>query len=329
MIRRLALLLLPLAAILALSSGCGEDTPATPEDVSLVLDWFPNANHAGIYAAQAEGFFADAALRVDVRLPSDTAAAIAQVAAGKADFAVSYEPEILIARSQGIPVTAVGALVTKPLNSVMARTDRGIARPRDLAGKTVGIAGVPSDRALLDAVVRADGGDPSKVKTRNVGFNLETSLAAGRVDAVIGTYWNVEGVTLPERGVDLSIFRLDQHGVPQYDELVIVASDDTVKQRPEIVRSLLAGLARGQAWAAENQDAAVAHLAAANPDLDRALAATSLRLVAPLLAPGDAPPLALSPEEWQSFAAWMTENKLLAKPVDVEAAVSPGLAPGG
>lgn len=328
-LKRRAPALAAIIAVLAIAfTACGDDPAAPPAGqkiagATLILDWTANANHAGIYAAVAEGFFEEAGVRVTPRVPVDAAASLKEVATGKAEFAVSYEPEVLIARSQGIPVTAVGALVTSPLNAILARTDRGIVRLRDLEGKRVGIAGVPSDRALLDTAVRADGGDPARVKTVTVGFTLGPSLAKGTVDAVIGAYWNVEAVELARKGIDVTTFRLEENGVPDYDELVVVTSDDVARDRPDLVKSVLTGLERGQAWAVANQARAVEHLLAANRDLDPSLTAEGLRLVAPLLDPPDADPLTLSEEAWTRYAAWMSENGLLEKPVDAAAAVTP------
>jgi putative hydroxymethylpyrimidine transport system substrate-binding protein len=316
--RPVATLVVLSLALSAVAAGCRDD-PAPAGKIAgatLILDWTANANHAGIYAAVAEGFFEEAGVSVTPRVPVDAAASLKEVAAGKAEFAISYEPEVLIARSQGVPVKAVGALVTSPLNAVLARGDRGITRLRDLEGKRIGIAGVPSDRALLDTAVRADGGDPTKVKTVTVGFTLGPSLAKGTVDAVIGAYWNVEAVELEKKGIDVTTFRLEENGIPDYDELVVVTSDEIARDRPDLVANMLAGLKRGQTWALENQPAAIAHLVAANPDLDKELATEGLRLVAPLLDPPDADPLVLSKEQWTRYATWMTENGLLGEPVN-------------
>ncbi len=231
-----------------LLAGCGEG-PAEGADgtrsADLVLDWFPNADHAGIYTAIAGGHMADSGVDLVPEVPSDPAAALKQVGAGRAPFAVSYEPEVLLARSQGIPVVAVAALVGTPLNAVIVRGDRGIARPRDLEGRTVGISGLPSDRPLLDTVVRADGGDPAKVRTRSVGFNLSPALAAGRVDALVGAYWNIEAPELERRGVPVDVFRLERFGVPAYDELVLVTSDEIARDDPALVRAVVRGSPRG------------------------------------------------------------------------------------
>lgn len=333
MIRRLLPLIVALGAALLLA-GCGDDeaadvpgatTPARPAEV--ILDWYPNADHAGLVGAVDQGFFARRGLDVSTTVPTDPAASLKQVAAGKAPFAISYAPEVLIARSQGVPVTAVAALIPIPLNSVMARADRRITRPRDLEGKTVGAAGVPSDRALLDTVVRSDGGDPAKVTLRNVGFSLAPALAAGKVDAVIGAYWNIEQPELEAKGVKLNVLRLEQHGVPMYAELVVVTSDTVAKDDPQLVRDFVAGLAEGQAWAAADQDAAAAALRKANPDLSTDTLGAQLALTAPLLATDGVPAVAVQPQQWADLATWMRENGLLTGDGDVAAAVDDSFLP--
>ncbi len=327
---RLAVLAAALAACALLAAGCGgDDGPpsADAEKVELILDWFPNADHAGVYGAVEEGYFADEGLDVSPTVPSDPAAALKRVGAGRAPFAISYEPEVLIARSQGVPVVAVGALVPHPLNSVIVRTDRGITTPKDLEGMTVGAAGVPSDRPLLDAVVRSAGGDPAKVRMRNIGFTLAPALAAGTVDAVIGAYWNVELVELEAQGVEVAALRLEENGVPDYDELVVVTSDEVARDRPDLVRSFLAGLRAGQDWAATDQTGAVEHLLEANADLDPEVLADQVRMTADLLSPPDEPTLHLDPAEWRAYARWMRDNGLLTEPLDVGAAVTDEFLP--
>ena len=329
MIRRPLLVACALMALVAGVAGCGDDPEpaADARKVDLVLDWFPNADHAGIYGAVGEGYFADEGLDVTPTVPSDPAASLKQVGAGRAPFAVSYEPEVLLARSQGVPVIAIAAIVTHPLNSVIVRRDRGVSRPLDLEGKTVGAAGLPTDRPLLDAVVRSDGGDPSRVSVRNVGFNLVPALAAGRVDALIGAYWNIERVQLEREGVPVDVFRLEENGVPDYDELVLVTSDEVAREEPELVRSFLRALRKGQDWAATDQSGATAHLLEANEDLDEETVDEQVRLTADLFSPPDGPTLRLDPGEWAAMADWMRGNGLLTKPLDVSQVVTERFLP--
>jgi putative hydroxymethylpyrimidine transport system substrate-binding protein len=322
------------ALVLALAAaGCGDDgastgtDPAATEPVQLILDWFPNAGHAGIYGALGEGFFADQGLEVTPTVPSDPAAALKEVAAGRAAFAISYEPEVLLARAQGIPVVAVGAIIAHPLNSILVRADSGIGGPRDLEGKTVGYAGLPLERPLLDTVVRADGGDPSQVSLRNVGFNLAPALAAGRVDAVVGAYWNIELVDLAAQGVEAEAFRVEEYGVPDFNELVLVTSDRFAGERPELVRAMLLALRRGQDWAATDQAGAVAHLVEANPDLDGEIVAEQIALTADLFSPPDRETLDMDRDNWAAFADWMRQNGLLEDEVDVDEAMTTRFLP--
>lgn len=326
-----ALLLAVVGALVAVAAGCGDDAEPVaagdPRPVELILDWFPNADHAGVYGAIEQGYLAEQGIDLEPTVPSDPAAALKQVAAGRAPFAISYEPEVLLARAQDIPVKAVAAIVVHPLNAVLVREDRGITRPADLAGKVVGAAGLPSDRPLLDTVVASDGGDPAAVETKNVGFNLAPALASGQVDALIGAYWNVEVPELEAKGVEVETFRLEEHGVPDYDELVLVTSDAVAREDPELIRAVLRGLRRGQDWAAADQAGAADHLLAANPDLDREVLLEQLRLTAPVLSPTDGPTLGLDPAEWEAYTAWMREAGILTAPLRASDAVTAEFLP--
>lgn len=331
--------LVALAASIALASatvaGCGSSDSASttptptgpPEKVSLVLDWFPNADHAGIYMATSTGLDREQGADITPSVPSDPTTTLTAVAAGKEDLGITYAPELLIARSKGVPVKAVGAIAQVPLNSIIARADRDITRPRDLEGKTVGIAGVPSDRALLDTVVAADGGDPAKVRTQVVGYSLSPALASGKVDAIIGAYWNIEGPDLRAKDVPITVMRLDDHGVPRYDELVLVASEDTIRDRPQALRAALAGIAKGQSAAVADAGGAVAALETANPDIAKAVLPAQVADTIPALVPEGSAPLRMDTSQWDALAAWMREKGLIGGEVSGSGAVDSSLLP--
>ena len=188
-------------------------------------------------------------------------------------------------------------------------------------------AGTPSDKPLLDAVVRNGGGDPAKVTLRNIGFTLSPALAAGKVDAVIGAYWNIELIDLERQGQPVAALRLDENGVPSYDELVVVTSDAVARDKPELVRAFLRGLRTGQDWAATDQAGAVQHLLDANKDLDEETVAAQLDVTADVLSPSDVPTLTVDPAAWGRFATWMTDNGLLTEPVDTSAVVTDEFLP--
>ena len=327
-----------LALVLAGGIACGDDDAPTsadaPRDTEVILDWFVNADHAGLYSALAGNRFTERGVALTTTVPSDPAAALKEVATGRSDFAVSYQPEVLRARSEGIPVVAVAALIRVPLNSVIVRSDRGIRRPRDLAGATVGVTGLPTEAALVRAVVEADGGDPEAVNLQTVGFELGPAIAAGKVDAIAGAYWNIELPELEARGIPVEAFRVDEHGVPPYAELVLVTGEELVARDPELIRDVLAGLAAGHGDLRRDPGSAVDALVAANPDLDRELVAVQVEETAPLIAPEGRPPVVLSateaqPEEsWQEFADWMLDRGLLDTPTDAADAVEAAFLPG-
>jgi NitT/TauT family transport system substrate-binding protein/putative hydroxymethylpyrimidine transport system substrate-binding protein len=241
--RRVAALL---AAVLlgAGLAGCGGGgaEPGAPKGATLVLDFQPNAVHSGIYAAQANGYFKDEGVDLTIREPSSTADSAKLLEAGRADFAVMDINDFGIARERGLDLVAIAAIVQRPLASVIARDRDEIRTPADLAGKTIGVTGVPSDDAVLDTVLRSGGVDPSSVRRVTIGFNAVADLAAGKVDAATA-FWNAEGVELQQRGIPIREFRVDEFGAPRYPELVLVARSGSggTQLGPRVVAALAHG----------------------------------------------------------------------------------------
>ena len=252
MTRRLTIL--GLALLACALTACGEKEEPGPGAVTggaaqplrLVLDYFPNADHAGIYTAQASGAYAKAGLDVEITPPPDPSAPLKLLLAGKADIAISYEPELLLARDQGAQLVSVGALVQKPLTSLMSVGKDAVRTPQQLRGKRVGTAGIPYQSAYLKTILAAAGVDAGTVKETNVGFNLVPAMLSGKVDATLGAFWNYEGVDLQRRGRDPQIQRIEQLGVPTYSELVfVVRRRDLDQDFGARVRRFMQATARG------------------------------------------------------------------------------------
>jgi putative hydroxymethylpyrimidine transport system substrate-binding protein len=302
-------------ALLALA-GCGEKVdvlrPSTQRDFQLMLDYFPNADHAPIYTAQSRGEFKSAGLNLKIRQPADPSAPIKQVAAGRVDLALSYEPEVLRARSQGLHVVAVGALVRTPLTSIISLPKAKIASPADLKGKTVGTAGIDYQHAYLQTILDHANVPQSSVKERNVGFNLVPALVSGKVDAILGGFWNYEAIDLAQRKKHPSVIRIEQAGVPPYNELVFVANADALDREGPLIRSFLAALRRGAIALERNQAAGVSALVKANPDLDPKLQSASVKVTLPYFLPPRGKPYGWQdPAQWKSFATWMQNASLI------------------
>jgi putative hydroxymethylpyrimidine transport system substrate-binding protein len=307
-VRLLALVAAALVVALAGcgSGGSGSGGSGSGERLDLMLDFFPNADHAGIYAAEAGGHFESEGLDVRIRTPSDPSVPLKLLAAGKADLAVSYEPEVLRARDKGLPVVAVAALVRVPLTSIVSLPRAGIRTAADLRGKTVGTAGIDYQSAYLRAVA------PSGVTERNVGFDLVPALVSGKVDAVLGAYWNYEAVQLAQKGRHPHVIRIEQAGVPTYDELVIAASESEVRDHPDRIRKFLRALAAGTDELVPQPADGTDALLAANHDLDAKLQRAAIKVTLPYLLPArDKPYGYMDPREWAAFTAFMHANGLL------------------
>ncbi|HEX3278285.1 MAG TPA: ABC transporter substrate-binding protein [Thermoleophilaceae bacterium] len=323
----------PLLLLALLAAGCGEKKdvlePSGSKQVTLMLDYFPNADHAGIYAAQAGGDFEQAGLDVKIRQPADPSVPIKQVAAGQVDVAISYEPELLRARDQGLNVVAIGALVRKPLTSIISLPEAKIRKPADLRGKTVGTAGIDYQSAYLQTILDEANVPRDSVKERNVGFSLTPALLTGKVDAVLGAFWNYEGVDLKLRGKRPRIIRMEQAGVPTYDELVLVANKDALARDSGKLRAFIGAISRGVRALRDDPDQALEGLLKANPDLDPKLQRASVEVTLPLFLPPKGKPFGWQdPAEWDAFGAWMQQKNLLKNPPDVPASFDNSLLPG-
>ena len=290
--RRIAVRLWTAAVVLAASivAGCGEKEESIrggeTEELELMLDFFVNPDHAGIYAALENGHFEGAGLDVTPRVPSDPAAPIKLVASGQADLAVSYEPEVLLARDQGLDVVAVAAIVPEPLTSLISLPDAGIADPADLRGKTIATAGIPYQDAFLGRILRDARVSPDEVEQVSVGLGLEQAVLSGKADAMLGGFRNIEGVSLEERGENPRVVPVDELGIPTYDELVLVASGEQVEEDPEAIRLFIAALEGGTEDAVADPEAATDAILEAGDGLDPKLTAAEIDATLPLLLPG-------------------------------------------
>ncbi len=308
-----AVALLALALALAACGEKSEGGGAEAQPLDLTLDFYPNPDHAGIYMAEKLGYFEEAGLDVNVQTPSDPAAPLKLLAAGRSDLAISYEPEVALAHEKGLDVVAIGALVNRPLTSMIWLRKSGIKGVADLKGKTVATAGIPYQDAFLATILARAKLSTSDVKAVNVGFGLLPALLGGSAQAMLGGFLNVEGVDLRRRGKDPVVTPVDQLGVPTYDELVLVADRGSLEADPQKFRLFLAALERGTDAAVKQPNAATKAVLEANNDLEPKLTAAEVEATLPLLGartPGQ-PYGYMDPEAWSTFTAWMRDNGLI------------------
>jgi putative hydroxymethylpyrimidine transport system substrate-binding protein len=310
--RRVVASLAAVLASLALAS-CGGDgaEPGALKRATLVLDFTPNAVHSGIYEARSRGLYRSHGVDLRVQPPSASSDAPKLLQSGSTDFAILDIHDLGIARERGLPLVGIAAIVQRPLAAVIARDDGSITRPRDLEGATVGVTGLPSDDAVVDSEVQADGGDTSAVDRVTIGFNAVTDLAAGKVDAATG-FWNAEAVALDRRGIKVRSFRVDDYGAPPYPELVLVTTRDLLKRDPDLARSVVSATAAGYRAVIRDPAAGLDALLAANPSLDRDEQRAELRLLLPAFSPAGR----LRAAVLRKWASWDHSHGILDRRID-------------
>jgi putative hydroxymethylpyrimidine transport system substrate-binding protein len=293
-----------------------------------MLDFFPNADHAGNYAAQARGDFRRAGLDVKLQAPSDPSEPLRLLAAGRVDLAISYEPELFLARDKGLKLASVGAIVQRPLTSIISLSKK-VTKAGDLQGKRVGTAGIPYQSAYLKAIDKNAG--ITGTKEVNVGFNLIPAMLSRKVDATLGGFWNYEGIQLARQHRHPHVIRVDQAGVPTYDELIVVAREDTLRTRDGAskVRRFMQALAAGYGALRADPATGVNPLLAANKDLDRGLQLASVKATLPAFFPAAGKPFGWQDlGSWARYAKWMSDNGLLKQLPAVGRAVTNDYLPG-
>jgi putative hydroxymethylpyrimidine transport system substrate-binding protein len=293
--------------------------------VRLALDWFPNANHAGLFLAIENGYFEQEGIDLVVYTPNDPATILATLGAGKDDFGFEYQMGVLLARSQGIPVISVAAIVQHPLNSVMALRDSEIERPQHLKGKTIGYPGIATDPPLLRTMLVYDGLSHKEANAQiedlvNVGFDLVPALISGRVDAIVGAYWTHESISAENQGFPLKIMRMEEWGVPDFYELVLVTGEDKVLHEPALVKRFLRAIIKGYQEASMNPQAAIDALKTQHPEIDEGIERKGVELIAPLWTNGAQSFGWQLTSRWSDFANWMMNNDIISKEIDVSKA---------
>jgi putative hydroxymethylpyrimidine transport system substrate-binding protein len=281
--------------------------------MTVILDWLLNANHAVLIAAQQSGAFKRAGLEVRLVAPADPDSPSRLVAAGQADLAVSYGTQINMITAAGLPLVRVATLIDRPLNSIAALGDGGVRTLADLKGKTVGISVGGVEEALLDAMLRSAGVDPKDVTVVKVNYDMVSALLSHKLDAAIGAFRNAEVLELQAKGQKPVVFAPEDHGVPLYDELILVARNDR-RNDPRLKR-LVAALGEGAGALAKNPEGMWRAFAQANPGLATPLnhASWTATISAVPLAPG-----ALNVQRYLDFQAFAVKEGIIkaAAPID-------------
>ena len=297
------------------SSAGGSTSAAAPATLKVELDWVPNPDHVGLYYAQNKGVFAHNNLTVNFLTPSNAADPIKLVGLNKVDLAISYETEMFYGQQENLPVTAVATVIPVPLNSLIVSPKAHVTTLSQMAGKKVGITGIPSDGAIYATMLKAAGLTPSQVSSVTVGFNLVPSVLSGKVDAIIGGYRNVEAIQIAqEMGQKPTVFPASALGVPSYAELVLVANRNRLasdKAYANAVRRFVKSLVAGTNGALTDPSGStqiMEQVSQYKVDFLKVSVPYTTTLLRP---PAGTKTGCINVANWQSFGNWMKQNKLI------------------
>lgn len=276
------------------------------EKLTVLLDWFVNPDHAALIIADQRGLFKNADLDVELVAPADPSAPPRLVAAGQAELAISYQPQLHVQAAEGLGLARVATLAETPLNALVALENGPVKSIADLKGKTVGFSVGGFEDALLSAMLNGAGLTLDDVTLVNINFSLSPSLISGKVDAVIGAFRNFELNQLDLEGHSGIAFYPEENGVPVYDELIVVARRDSVDD-PRISRFLDA-IEEATLWLTNHPEEAWEIFAASGSDLDNELNKRAWRDTLPRLAKR---PAALDRRRYERFAKFMKAAGLI------------------
>jgi putative hydroxymethylpyrimidine transport system substrate-binding protein len=307
-------------------------TTAEPATLRVALDWFPNPDHVALYYGLENGFFDDQNLTVEFETPSDVTAGLKLVATDEFDLSIFYEGDLFLATPEELPVIAVGSLVPTPLNVLMSLADSKVQGPDTVKGATIGVAGLPFDDAILHTIREQQGLAEGDVKSVNVGFDLVPALLTGKADAVIGAYFNIEGVHVEsETGEPPTVTKLEDLGVPHYDELIVVANSERLESDPayaDAVRRFLAALVAATE-AAQADEAGSIEIMKADTEYTAKEIEGMVPDTLPLLtSPKGVPTGCFDLDGWAEFSQWIVDNGLLPAPVDPTTIATNDYLPG-
>ena len=295
--------------------GCGNE-----KELSLALDWYPNSNHAGIYSAIDEGFFDEEGIKLSVYTPSDPTAIISSVASGRDDFGLSYHPDILQAQSAGLEIVSVLSISQHPLNSIMTLKKSSIKNPSDLRGKVIGYPGIPSNKAMLETVLSSQNININDVETVDVGFELVKALVSGSVDAIIGAYWTHESIVMELQGYEIEIMRLEEWGVPDYYELILITNKSFLEENKSEVEKVVNSFKKGYEFSIKNPQESITSLISivgeeiVEEDVERA----GVELLIPMWQSNNLPFGHQDISKWEETYEWMYQNNFLEKELIIE-----------
>lgn len=322
MIRRL-LAISGIAILSASLHACGSKaaTKATPTTermpVTLMLDWVPNTNHTGIFVAQSKGYFNDAGLEVRIIQPGEVFAEQA-VAGGAADIGISFQEQVTLARAAEVPIVSIAAIIQHNSSGFSSLAELGVRSPRDWEGLLYGSFGSPFEEPTLRVLMECDGGDFSKLRIVGTGFTDPLALISERQTDLAWIFYGWQGIQAQLQGIELNIVMMEDwfDCIPDYYTPLFIAAEESIENRPEMIRAFLEGVSRGYSFAIEDPEAAAQILLEAVPELNENLVRQSQIWISQRYQQ-DAPRWGEQKlSVWDDYSKWMAQHRIIAQPID-------------
>jgi len=313
------LVVVSLMLITVLAGACGSTAPEESMSVRLMLDWVPNTNHTGIFVARDKGYFEEVGLDVEIIEPGEVYPEAA-VASGAAEFGISFQESVTLARAEGAPIVSVAAVVQHNTSGFASLAPLNVTGPADFEGLRYGAWGSPSEVPTLKALMECSGADFDKLEMVTTGFSDSLALIAEKQVDLVWIYYGWQGVQAKEEGIDINVVMMKDYFdcVPDFYTPVVITSESHMEDRPKTVELLLEALSKGYTFAAENPDEAAGILLNAVPELDSQLVKESQRWLSEYYI-ADATRWGEQRESvWQDYADWMVKNSIVTSPIAVK-----------
>ncbi|MGL5543967.1 MAG: ABC transporter substrate-binding protein [Cetobacterium sp.] len=288
------------------------------KEISIILDWYPNAVHSFLYTAIEKGYFEDEGIKLNIIYPSSPSDSLTLPAAKKADIGISYLNNVIIAKTnENVPIKSFGAVLQRSVNTVISLKEKNITSPKDFQNKIAGTSGGILSETYLNSMMKSENLNPQSLKIIDVGFELLTAMITNRVDFTIGNMVNHEVPIIKEKGIDINYFLIDNFGIPQAYELILVANEELLNQNKDTYEKFLKAIKKGFYDVQNNPEEALKLLlskqAVEQFPLSEIVERESLEILLPIMETENAKFLNQNEDIWEKNINWLYENGIIHK----------------
>lgn len=315
--------ILTVLILVTLLLSCNSKKEDNLKEVSIILDWYPNAVHSFLYTAIEKGYFKDEGIKLNIIYPSSPSDSLTLPAAKKADIGISYLNSVIMARAnENVPIKSFGAILQRSVNTVISLKEKNITSPKDFQNKIAGTSGGILSETYLKSMMISQNLDPNSLKITDVGFELLTSMITNQVDFTIGNMINHEVPVIKEKGIDINYFLIDNFGIPQAYELILVANDELLNQNKDTYTKVLKAMQKGfedvKNNPSESLNLLLSKQAVDQFPLSETVEKESLEILLPIMETPQNKFLTQTKKVWENNVNWLYENGIIQKKLPAE-----------